>query len=88
MFLPKSGDVDGKIKTIFSGAQYQNHEYIIGKSESEQDKMLKENYDVDNIKFTNASYHRDKSNDPKIIEDLSIYIKNNFLYIYKRYIIM
>jgi len=69
-----NGDVKGNIKTIFSGAQYDNNENIIGKPFTEQQKLLTDAYDVDNIYFKRINYIQDKSITPKTTEELDIAI--------------
>ncbi|RZL54484.1 MAG: DUF3857 domain-containing protein, partial [Pedobacter sp.] len=67
-----NGDVQGTIKTVFSGSQYDNNENIIGKSFSEQQKLLADFYDIDNITFKKINYIQNKSLEPQIIEELDI----------------
>ncbi|WP_316737302.1 DUF3857 domain-containing protein [Pedobacter aquatilis] len=67
-----NGDIKGNIKTVFSGSQYDNNENIIGKSFSEQQKLLADAYDVDNIYFKKINYFQDKSIKPQITEELDI----------------
>jgi hypothetical protein len=74
--LDKDGNISGTVKTIFSGAQYDNHEEIIGKPILEQQKILKEVYDIDNINFEQIKYTQKKEIDPVITESLSINIRN------------
>lgn len=67
-----NGDVKGSIKTIFSGAQYDNNENIIGKALTEQQKLLADAYDIDNINFNRINYTQNKSIAPQITEELDI----------------
>lgn len=72
--INKDGTVSGTMNTIFSGAQYDNHESIVGKPISEQHKALKSSYNIDNIDFESITYSQEKSLDPKITEDIQISI--------------
>ncbi|MDN3585792.1 DUF3857 domain-containing protein [Pedobacter aquatilis] len=69
-----NGDVKGNIKTIFSGAQYDNSEHIIGKSFPEQQKLLADAYNIDNINFNKITYIQNKSLAPQITEELDVSI--------------
>lgn len=74
--LSKDGNVTGHVKTVFSGAQYENHEAMVGKPLSEQQKLLKEVYDIDNIDFNQISYLQNKQLKPEATEDIDISIRN------------
>ncbi len=74
--LSKDGNIDGHVKTIFSGAQYDNHEAIVDKPLTEQQKLLKEAYDIDNINFNQVSYQQNKAIKPEATEDIAISIRN------------
>lgn len=76
LIIENNGNLTGNIKTIFSGTQYDNHEEIINKSSIEQQKLLKMNYNVDNINFDKISYSTLKDANPAIIENLDINIRN------------
>ncbi|WP_316829497.1 DUF3857 domain-containing transglutaminase family protein [Pedobacter aquatilis] len=67
-----SGDVSGNVKTIFSGAQYDNNEEIIDKPFTEQKKLLAEIYNIDNISFNAVNYKQHKDNNPQIIENITL----------------
>jgi hypothetical protein len=70
------GNISGKMHTLFSGAQYDNHEVIMGKPATEQQKMLKQSYNIDNIDFNSINYAQQKDINPKLIEDIEINIRN------------
>jgi hypothetical protein len=74
--IDAAGNVSGTVKTIFSGAQYDNNEEIIGKPFIEQQKLLKVIYDIDNINFDQIKYVQKKEIAPVITEDLTINIRN------------
>lgn len=74
--IANDGSITGNVKTIFSGSQYDNHEEIIDKPLNEQQKMLKDIYDVDHINFDNINYLKNKDINPKIVEDLTLQIRN------------
>jgi transglutaminase-like putative cysteine protease len=73
--IAKNGDINGKVTTKFSGAQYDNHLELVDKSAIEQKKSLKDYYNLNNINFSTASYQLDKSIIPTITEDLNINIR-------------
>lgn len=74
--IDQDGNVAGNMKTVFSGTQYDNHEAQVGKSFVEQQKILKENYNIDNINFNKISYAQKKDIEPELIENLELNIRN------------
>lgn len=74
--IADDGSITGTVKTVFSGSQYNNHEEIIDKPFNEQQKMLKDFYTVDYINFDSINYIKNKNDNPKIVEDLSLHIRN------------
>lgn len=76
LVLKADGNITGKVNTVFSGAQYDNQESIIGKPTNEQFKLLKEYYDIDNIDFQSVSYNQKKSINPEVSENIAINIRN------------
>ena len=70
------GSVSGKMNTVYSGSQYENQESLIGKSITEQHKLLKEAYNIDNIDFEAVSLAQKKDISPKLTEEVSINIRN------------
>ncbi|WP_316799313.1 DUF3857 domain-containing transglutaminase family protein [Pedobacter frigidisoli] len=76
LVISADGHVTGNMKTVFSGAQYDNHESMIGKSPAEQHKMLKASYNVDNIDFKSVSFSQLKDIAPTLTEDVDIIIPN------------
>ena len=85
--LSDDGTALGNMQTVFSGAQYDNHESNIEKSITEQLKALKIWYNLDHIDFENITYLRDKTDNPKITEDVKVNIRqyapveNNKMYL-------
>ena len=74
--VQSDGNVSGKMNTVYSGAQYDNQESLIGKSATEQHKLLKETYNIDNIDFDSVLLAQKKDTDPKLTEEVSINIRN------------
>lgn len=74
--IDATGNVNGKLKTTFSGAQYNNHENVVGKPLLDQQKLLKEAYDIDNINFESINYEQIKEIEPKLIEQLTLSMRN------------
>ncbi|WP_431291723.1 hypothetical protein [Pedobacter sp. P26] len=70
------GSISGKMSTVYTGSQYENQESMIGKPVTEQHKLLKETYNIDNIDFETVSFAQKKDINPKLIEDLKINIRN------------
>lgn len=79
------GNINGQLKTIHSGAQYDSNNNLIGQTKTEQLKLLKETYDIDNINFSDLELNQDKSLTPKTTTSLQLSIqkyaaKNNNLF--------
>ena len=70
--VASNGDASGTVKTSYYGSQYDKNEEIIGKSFKEQQKLLTENYDIDNIVFGAIDFEVIKDIHPKVIEDISL----------------
>lgn len=62
--LDEAGNITGTIKTIFSGAQYDNYSSLVNQPLNEQMKLLKNVYDIDNINFDTFSLTQDKGANP------------------------
>lgn len=72
----KEGNITGQLKTVFSGAQYDNYQNLIGEPYTEQLKLLKRKYDIDNINFSDFKMTQDKSVQPTATESLKLEIPN------------
>lgn len=81
------GNITGQLKTIGIGAQYENYNNLIGQSNSDQQKLLKEAYDIDNINFKNFTLSQDKSLTPSTTTSFNLDIQkyaarnNNHFYL-------
>jgi hypothetical protein len=74
--IQADGSVAGKMNTVYAGSQYENQESLIGKSITEQHKLLKEAYNIDNIDFETVTFAQKKDIAPKLTEDITINIRN------------
>lgn len=72
--VDQEGNVTGQLQTTFSGSQYDNYDYIIEQPYSEQLKLLKKKYDIDNINFSDFRLSQDKGNNPATSESLKLEI--------------
>ncbi|WP_316810189.1 DUF3857 domain-containing transglutaminase family protein [Pedobacter heparinus] len=85
--LDKEGNISGKLQTTFAGSQYDNCERMINQPLTEQLKMLKRTYDIDNINFSELKYQQDKGSKPITTESFDLSIQkyaaqtNNHLYL-------
>lgn len=75
LVIDKEGNVNGSIKTNFSGSQYDNYAQLENQPLQEQLKLLKKFYDVDNINFENFKLSHDKGANPNSIETLDLSIQ-------------
>lgn len=76
LIIQPDGSVAGKMNTVYGGSQYENQEPLIGKSITEQHKLLKESYNIDNIDFETVSFAQKKDISPKLTEEVTINIRN------------
>jgi len=74
--LKADGSIAGKMHTAYTGSQYENQERLIDKPITEQHKLLKETYNIDNIDFETVSFVQKKDIKPKLVEDITISIRN------------
>jgi len=74
--IQPDGSISGKMNTVYAGSQYENQEPLIGKPITEQHKLLKEVYNIDNIDFEAVSLAQKKDISPKLTEEVSINIRN------------
>jgi len=70
------GNITGKVKTIFSGIQYENVNSYMNQSKEEQKKKLEEELSVPNMKIKGFSFVENKNIIPSINENLDIVISN------------
>ncbi len=76
LLLDKGGNITGEVNTSFLGTQFDNHEYIADKISSEQEKLLKQSYTIDNINFNKIEYKKKKDKLPELQEYLTLSIRN------------
>lgn len=75
LHIDSVGNITGQLKTILSGAQYDNYHNLIGQTKSEQLKRLKEIYDIDNINFSDLQLNQDKSLSPSTTASINLNIQ-------------
>jgi hypothetical protein len=75
LVIDANGNVNGSINTTFSGSQYDNYAQFENQPSSEQLKLLKKFYDVDNINFDSFNLSYDKSANPNSKEMLKLSIQ-------------
>jgi hypothetical protein len=73
--LDAEGNINGTIKTTFSGAQYDNYAQLVNQPLKEQLKLLKNTYDIDNINFDTFNLVQDKGSNPTTTESLQLSIQ-------------
>jgi transglutaminase-like putative cysteine protease len=74
--LDKEGNVTGQVNTSYKGAGYDIYEYVLTKPYSEQLKLLKSYYDVDNINFNGLKIKQEKIADPVTTETFQVEMPN------------
>jgi hypothetical protein len=74
LVLAADGSLKGNVMTIFSGSQYENYDHLINKPYADQLKLLKDEYDIDNINFTDLKLIQKKEIEPATMESVNLNI--------------
>lgn len=75
LIINSEGDVHGDMQTYLYGSQYDNYERIIHEPYIEQLKLLKDEYDIDNINFSDVKLNQNKETfNPVTTESLKLNI--------------
>lgn len=75
LILDKEGNIIGTMTTTFGGAQYNNYVELVDQPLKEQLKLLKAEYDIDNINFDTFKLDQDKGPVPITKEALQLSIQ-------------
>ncbi|HVW13089.1 MAG TPA: DUF3857 domain-containing protein [Mucilaginibacter sp.] len=70
--ISESGELDGKMETVFRGVDYEDRESEIGDSRAEQEKGVKKTYPINNMVVKKLVYKQDKGSSPVTTEDISL----------------
>jgi transglutaminase-like putative cysteine protease len=70
--LSGDGMLTGEMVTRFEGAQYDNRDYLVNETFTEQVKKLKELYPVENLEITSLQLKQDKSLHPVTTETIKL----------------
>ncbi|WP_443939161.1 DUF3857 domain-containing protein [Pedobacter sp. MW01-1-1] len=76
LIISPVGNIKATISTNFYGAQYENREQVIYASPTEQPKVLKDYYNIDNIEFESIKYKQNKTINPEVNEQLVVNMPN------------
>jgi hypothetical protein len=68
--LSETGELSGNMTTIFKGIEYDDRDWIIQKSLTEQLKIISEIYPITNLDIQKLEYKQDKSFDPVTTENI------------------
>lgn len=74
--IDKYGNLKGTINTFFMGVQYDRNEDIKNKLFNDQQKLLTQQYAIDNINFEKIVYTDRKDKLPELEENISLTIRN------------
>ena len=74
--VTKDGTLEGSVSTQFSGSQFDNHFSNVSNNSTDQNKMLKKYYDVNNIVFEKVEYKIVDDTEPILHENLTINVRN------------
>lgn len=74
--LDADGNITGKLQTDLRGSQYDNYNGLVHEPYTEQLKLLKKEYDIDNIDFNNFKLAQKKDDQPVTTETLELNIPN------------
>lgn len=70
--LSPAGELSGDMHTEFRGAQYDNRDYLMNETFTEQVKKIKEQYPVENLEIQRLQLKQDKSLKPVTTEDIKL----------------
>ncbi|MEJ2880732.1 DUF3857 domain-containing protein [Pedobacter sp. GR22-6] len=70
--ISADGDINGVLQTELSGSQFDNYQHIINEPYSEQLKLLKGEYDIDNINFSDFKLSQRKDEHPLTTEKMKL----------------
>ncbi len=69
-----TGNVTGRVTTLYKGAGYDTQDALINKPHAEQVKLLNRYYDIDNIGFNKITLSQEKTAEPVTTEKLEVQI--------------
>lgn len=70
--LDAQGNIAGKVETVFAGGQYDNHLELAESTGTEQTKLLKQAYDIDQIRFSQIAYQKGDGETPALVETFRV----------------
>lgn len=74
--LHPTGELEGEMTTTFTGWQYDNREALAEEPLTEQVKMLREIYPMNNLEVKSFQLHHDKGAQPKTTETLRFHARD------------
>lgn len=83
--LSPAGELEGEMTTTFSGWQYDNRETLMGEPFTEQVKMLRKIYPLNNLEVKSLKLLQDKKEQPEATENLVFHARDYALINGKRY---
>jgi hypothetical protein len=72
--LDPEGNITGTLQTDLRGSEYDNYNGLVHEPYTEQLKLLKKEYDIDNIDFNNFKLSQKKDDNPVTTETLGLII--------------
>jgi len=70
--LNDTGELTGNIETLFKGTDYDDREWMINDSRTDQLKDIKKIYPINNMEISKLEYKQDKSLKPVTTEDINL----------------
>jgi len=86
--LGADGGLEGEMTTTFSGWQYNNREHLVGEPFTEQLKVLREIYPLNNLEIESFQLQQDKGEHPKTTEKFQFHARDYALINGERYSII
>jgi hypothetical protein len=74
--INETGELWGDMKTIFKGADYEAHDYLVNEGRVEQYKRLQKTYPINNLSIENLDIKQDKSFDPSTTEIIKLHARD------------
>jgi len=70
--INETGELSGKMTTVFKGADYDERDELVKESKKEQQKILQKIYPINNLELEAIEVKQDKSFNPSTTEDIKL----------------
>jgi len=74
--INENGELSGNMVTVFTGADYEDRDYLVNEPRTEQLKMLQRKYPINNLDIDNLEIKQDKSFNPVTTENIKLHARD------------